>query len=148
MRIILLAVSLLTASISYAEINKDDYIYNDDSQETISAKEDLKEAQDKSERLKFKIAKDFRNKGTLASTLASTSSEVVYKVGDSSKRNIGARNGMTPAQVLNETYWGQPDNIIKGSDENGSFEQWSYRYYGTLHFDNGKLASILRFKNP
>lgn len=142
MRFILLALSLLIASNSHAGINESDYIYEDDDQEMISAKEQLKKSKEIGEKLKFRNVQNIRRKGKL-SALTTVTNENVYRVGDTSKHNVGAKIGMTPEQVLN-TYWGEPDFITKGIDDLGSLEQWSYTYYGTLFFDNGKLASILR----
>lgn len=142
MRFILLALSLLIASNSHAGINESDYIYEDDDQEIISAKEKLKETREIGEKVKFRNAKNIRRKGKL-SALTTVTNENVYRVGDNSKHNVGAKIGMTPQQVLN-TYWGKPDFITKDIDELGSFEQWSYTYYGTLFFENEKLTSILR----
>jgi len=142
MRFIVLALSFFIVSNSHAEINESDYIYEDDNQEMISAKEKLKEVTEKVEKTKFKNAKNIRRKGKLPA-LATVTNENVYRVGDTSKHNVGAKNGMTPEQVLN-TYWGKPDFITKDIDDLGSLEQWSYTYYGTLFFENGKLTSIVR----
>lgn len=146
MRFILLALSLLIISNSHAEIDGSNYIYESDDKETISVKEDLNEAREKVERANLKAIQNYRKKGKSMSALSDFTNEIVYKVGDASKNNIGAKIGMTPDQVL-KTYWRQPDMITKDSDELGSLEQWNYQNYGTLIFDNGKLVSIWRLNS-
>ena len=83
MRFILLALSLLIASNSHAGINESDYIYEDDDQEIISAKEKLKETREIGEKVKFRNAKNIRRKGKL-SALTTVTNENVYRVGNNS----------------------------------------------------------------
>src|SRR6516165_6481309 len=48
----------------------------------------------------------------------------------------GATIGMTAKQVREETWWGPPDKVNRTVTASGSKEQWVYRYYGYLYFDN------------
>ena len=78
----------------------------------------------------------------------SDTDEIVYKVGDTSKKDVGAKIGMTTDQVLNETYWGleKPDYVHKVDDKYGELEQRYYNNDGALYFDNGRLRSIQIFR--
>jgi hypothetical protein len=140
MKLILLAATLLIASNSYAEINKNNYVYTNDSDEIINAKEELMIAKNSARKTAIR---NFQN-GWRSGKLTASKSEVVYKVGDKDKVDIGAKIGMTKEQVLNKTYWGKPDNINFATDNYGKFEEWSYDYYGNLIFDNNNLIFIFR----
>ena len=83
---------------------------------------------------------------------------MVYRVGDSSKKDVGTKIGMTKDQVINNSYWGKPDNIYTIIDGNDKLELWSYEIHGernriskidgSLFFINGKLTHITpMFKN-
>lgn len=50
--------------------------------------------------------------------------------------------GMTKEQVRNKTNWGEPNSINTTTNKYGTHEQWVYRDYQYLYFDNGKLTTI------
>lgn len=146
MRFILLAISLLVASNTHAAIDNSLYIYEDDSDEISLLKEELRI-------LKSKLAKqnlETINKRRKNNYQHNPKDEVVYIVGDVSKTDVGAKIGMTKKQVIDETYWGKPDNIYTIIDDDGSvMDSWNYDMFGnrkgatqstgTLYFLNGKL---------
>lgn len=138
MRFIFLAVSLLVASNSYAEINKDYYIYTSDSNEVKKNKEKLMVAKAKLAKQYLKNAQESRKK----SPLIHGKSEVVFKVGDAIKKDVGAKIGMTPNQISEKTYWGKPEITNSITDEYGKLEWWYYDHYGNLLFDNDKLIRV------
>lgn len=150
MRFVLLAVSLFFASNSYAAVINNSYIYPDDSEEHKTLKERLKKAEDGlSEQYirLFKINRKDNYDGY-------DKDEVVYRVGDFSKKDVGAKIGMTREQVLNKSYWGRPDNTYIDVDMKDKIELWTYQIYGErkgvtqrmglLFFINGKLTHIVR----
>ena len=138
MRFILLAAFLLTASNSYAEINKSYYIFTSDSNELKLAKEELKIARDRTRQIgRMNFLNGWRN-----GRITSSKSETVYKVGDKEKIDIGAKIGMSKEEVLNKTYWGKPDNSSLITDSYGKLESWNYDNNGTLFFENDYLIDI------
>ncbi|SNT71050.1 hypothetical protein [Psychrobacter sp. LV10R520-6] len=143
MKFILLAISLLIASNGYAEINDNHYIYINDNDEEKSNKEELATLKNETARLNLKNLQESRKK----KPLTHDKSEVVFKVGDASKRDVGAKIGMTQNQVLDKTYWGKPDITRAITDEYGKLDLWSYDYHGFLLFDNDKLIKILTVGN-
>lgn len=54
----------------------------------------------------------------------------------------GVRIGMTKAQVINETNWGNPQHINRTTTAAGTREQWVYGDGNYLYFVNGTLTSI------
>jgi hypothetical protein len=61
----------------------------------------------------------------------------------------GARIGMTPKQVINDTTWGAPTRVNRTTTASGVREQWVYDhcgynrcYGGYLYFTNGVLTAI------
>lgn len=54
----------------------------------------------------------------------------------------GPRLGMTRAQVLNGTNWGEPLRVNTTTSRRGTREQWVYGDQTYLYFDNGVLAAI------
>jgi len=57
--------------------------------------------------------------------------------------------GMTPEQVINETYLGQPDTVNRTVTAAGSREQWVYRTGHYLYFEGGRLVAMqTRTSNP
>ena len=53
-----------------------------------------------------------------------------------------AKIGMSKNQVLNNSKWGQPKNIITTVDASGKSEKWLYSKQEYLHFKNDKLISM------
>lgn len=53
-----------------------------------------------------------------------------------------AKIGMSKNQVLNNSKWGQPKNIITTVDASGKSEKWLYSKQEYLYFKNGKLISM------
>lgn len=53
-----------------------------------------------------------------------------------------AKIGMSENQVLNNSKWGQPKDIVTTIDSSGKTEKWLYGNQKYLYFKNGKLASI------
>ena len=53
-----------------------------------------------------------------------------------------AKIGMSKNQVLNNSKWGQPKNIITTVDASGKSEKWLYSKQEYLYFKNDKLISI------
>lgn len=146
MRFILLAISLFFASNTYAAILNDLYIYDDDSYEQRVLKERLKVAKDGLAEQYLKLFKTNRE----SAYSGYDKDEVVYRVGDVSKKDVGAKIGMTMDQVLNETYWGKPESVYKDTNGNEKMELWIYEIHGErkgvtqrngwLCFINGKLT--------
>jgi len=143
MKFILLAISLFVANNSYAEINDSHYIYVNDNDEEKSNKEEIARQYDKLTKQNLKNLQESRKE----SPLKHDKSEVVFKVGDASKRDVGAKIGMTQNKVLDKTYWGKPDYTHKVMDEYGKLELWSYDSHGFLLFDNDKLIQIFTVGN-
>lgn len=139
MRFILIAISFFITINSYAEINRKNYLYTNDSKEEKKYKEELMEARNDMR----KIALMNFHKGWRIGSIAPSKSEVVYKVGDKEKVDIGAKIGMTKEQILDKTYWGKPDRSNFIIDSYGKLEEWSYDNYGDLIFENGNLIFIL-----
>ena len=142
-----LALAILCiASNTYAAIDNEAYIYTGNSEEKRTLKERIRTAENELAEAQLKVFKNNR-KVTLRGY---DNDEVVYKVNDNSKKDIGAKIGMSKEQVINKTYWGKPDNsnrVIDGKDE---LELWSYKRYGIassnqglLFFINGKLTHIM-----
>lgn len=145
MRLILLAVFLFIVSNTYAAFDADSYIYSDDSNEMIIMKIRLQDSHDKYAQSVLKTLR--KNKNMLDSY---DKSEVVYKIDDISKKDVGAKIGMNKEQVVNKTYWGEPDTIHKNINEYDSLELWTYWVSGTsqtvramLVFRNDKLTYIV-----
>lgn len=149
MRFILLAISLFFAGNTYAAITNNSYIYSDDSSKKRELKERTKIAED---RLSDQYLMLFKN-NRKANYDGYDKDEVVYRVGDISKKDVGAKIGMSGEQILNRTYWGRPDNTYLDSDANNKLELWTYQIYGErngvsqktglLFFINGKLTHII-----
>lgn len=112
--------------------------------EITVAKKKLMEARKKLAEQHLKNIQIKREKGVSVSN----EDEIVYKVGDTSEKDVGAKIGMTKKQVINQTHWGleNPDYIHKVDDRYGELEQWYYQDNGALYFDNGKLSSIQIFR--
>ena len=53
----------------------------------------------------------------------------------------GARIGMTPKQVQEETNWGYTSEVHTTTTAAGTTEQWVYKS-GYLYFTNGRLTAI------
>lgn len=53
-----------------------------------------------------------------------------------------AKIGMSKNQVLHNSKWGQPKNIITTVDASGKSEKWLYSKQEYLHFKNDKLISM------
>lgn len=53
-----------------------------------------------------------------------------------------AKIGMSKNQVLNNSKWGEPKNIITTVDASGKSEKWLYGKQEYLHFKNDKLISM------
>lgn len=53
-----------------------------------------------------------------------------------------AKIGMSKNQVLNNSKWGQPKDIVTTIDSSGKTEKWLYGNKKYLYFKSGKLASI------
>lgn len=154
MKFILLAVSLFFATNTYAVILNYLYIYPEDGdgilKEDLSiAKEELRIAKNKLGEANLNSFKENRKVGSGGYD----KDEVVYVVGDTSKKDVGAKIGMTTEQIINKTYWGKPDNRYAVIDRNEKIELWTYYIYGDrkgvshqrtghLFFVNGKLTHI------
>lgn len=146
MRFILLAISLLFANTTYAAIVNNFYIYSDDSDKRRADKEEYRIAKDEIAQQQLMAFKKNRKN----SYQHFAEDEVVYRVGDSSKKDVGTKIGMTKDQVINNSYWGKPDNIYTIIDGNDKLELWSYEIHGernriskidgSLFFINGKLT--------
>ena len=146
MRFILLAISLLFANNTYAAIVNNFYIYSDDSDKRRADKEEYRIAKDEIAQQQLMAFKENRKNGYQNFA----KDEVVYRVGDSSKKDVGTKIGMTTDQVINNSYWGKPDNIYTIIDGNDKLELWSYEIHGerngiwkidgSLFFINGKLT--------
>lgn len=54
----------------------------------------------------------------------------------------GARIGMTPEQVINQTNWGKPSSVRRTTTKHGVSEQWIYPGQQYLYFDDGRLSAI------
>ena len=54
----------------------------------------------------------------------------------------GAKIGMTPAEVVERTNWGQPESVNRTVTAVGTREQWVYGTGEYLYFVNGRLNSI------
>lgn len=57
-------------------------------------------------------------------------------------RKPGARIGMTPSQVINDTQWGRPESVNRTTTARGTSEQWVYGAGSYLYFVNGVLTTI------
>lgn len=149
MKFILLAISLFFASNTYAAVSNYLYIYQDDSEEIRVLKEKIEILKNnvlESNLIKFKNHEQNRYQRY-------AKDEVVYRVGDTSKKDIGAKIGMTKEQVINKTYWRKPDSIHTIIDGDDILESWTYEMFGdrngileahgTLYFINGKLTHII-----
>ena len=146
MKYTLALVILVIASNTYAAIDNESYIYADNSEEKRTLKERIRTAENELAEAQLKVFKNNRK----VALRGYDNDEVVYKVNDNSKKDIGAKIGMSKEQVINKTYWGKPDNsnrVIDGKDE---LELWSYKRYGIasanqglLFFINGKLSHIM-----
>lgn len=150
MRFILLAISLFFASNTYAAIVNNFYIYSDDSDKSKIDKEEYKKHyDDESERKLTEFKNNIKNNRT-TNYNRFAKGEVVYKVGDISKTDVGVKIGMTKDQVVNKSYWGKPDRVYTTIDGNNKYELWIYEVHGyrngiykidaSLYFINGKLA--------
>lgn len=150
MKFILLTIFLCIAGNTYAVINDESYIYSNESDEISLYKEQLKTAKDRTAEARINLFQNHR-KVALSSF---DKSEVVYRVGDITKKDIGAKIGMSKDQVLNKSYWGKPDKINTALDESGKIELWTYEIHGErkittkttafLFFIDGKLTHIVR----
>lgn len=150
MRFIWLAVALFFASNSYAAISNNSYIYSDDSDELKTLKERVKKSEDELSEQYLRLFKINR----AVNYDDYDKDEVVYRAGDFSKKDVGAKIGMTREQVLNKSYWGRPENTYVDFDMNDKNELWVYQTYGErngssqrmglLFFINGKLTHIIR----
>lgn len=146
MKLILLAISLFFASNTYAAILNNLYIYDDDSKEARALKEELKVAKDKLAKQYLRL---FKTNGKNVYR-GYDKDEIVYKVGDTSRKDVGAKIGMSTDQVLNKTYWGKPEGVYTDIDKNRKFELWTYEIHeerngvteraGLLFFIDGKLT--------
>ena len=146
MKFILLVVSLFFASNTYAVIHNNLYIYQDDSSENRELKEKLRIAKSELAEANLGIFKKNRKIGSGVYD----KDEVVYAVGDISKKDVGAKIGMTKEQVINKTHWGKPDSIHTIIDRDSILDSWTYEIFGdrngitqstgTLYFINGKLT--------
>ncbi len=144
MRFFLLATFLFFATNTYGAVLNHLYVYPDDTNEGKAIKEQLKAAKDKFGELRLRSFKNNRN-------TYPDKDEVVYRVGDISKKDISAKIGMTTDQVLNKTYWGKPDRSYIDIDGNDKIELWIYDMYGErkqissvhglLFFINGRLTN-------
>lgn len=142
MRLILLAVSLFFASNTYAVILNDLYIYPDDSKDYRMLKEELRIAKNQLAEANLNIFKKNRKIGSARYNR----DEIVYAVGDTSKKDVGAKIGMTTEQILNKTYWGKPDNRYTVIDKNDKIELWTYERYGE-RYGASKSTGLLFFIN-
>ena len=146
MKCTLALVILCIASNTYAAIDNESYIYTGNSEEKITLKERIKTAENELAEAQLKVFKNNRK----VALRGYDNDEVVYRVNDASKKDIGAKIGMSMEQVINKSYWGKPDNsnrVIDGRDE---LELWSYKRYGMasssqglLYFINGKLTHLM-----
>lgn len=146
MRFILLAISLFFANNTYAAVLNNLYIYHDDSNEIKVLKDELRIVKNESSEQNLIIFKNHRK--TRYQRYAKD--EIVYKVGDTSKEDVGTKIGMSKDQVLNKSYWGKPENIYTATDGNDKIELWTYEIHGErngalqrdglLFFINGKLT--------
>lgn len=143
MKFILLAISIFFATNTYAAVFHKLYIYPDDSNERKVLKEKLAIQNDELAKAYLMLFKT--NRKTI-----SDKDEVVYKVGDISKKDISAKIGMSRDQVINNTYWGKPDRSYTDTYKNEKIELWFYDMYGErnqpssvdgiLFFINGRLT--------
>jgi len=150
MRFILLAIFLLFTCNTYAVILNESYIYPEDDKELTALKEKLKISGSELGKSYLKL---FKNNRESAYRGYDRDEEAVYRVGDTSKKDIGAKIGMSTDQVLNKSYWGKPDNKYTAIDANDKLELWTYKRYGyrkgttkrtgLLFFINGKLTHII-----
>lgn len=134
MRFILLAISIFFASNTYAAVFHKLYVYPDDSNEFKVLKEKLAIQRNRLAKAYLMLFKTNRK-------ALSDEDEVVYKVGDISKKDISAKIGMSTEQVLNDTYWGKPDSRHTDTYANDKIELWIYDMYG----ERNQLSSINGF---
>nr|WP_181716913.1 hypothetical protein [Psychrobacter sp.] len=153
MKLILLAISLFFAGNTYAGIINDLYIYQDDSNEVRVLKEKigmLKKQQAELNLIAFK--------SHMSGYQRYAKDEVVYRVGDTSKKDVGAKIGMTKEQVMNKTHWGKPESIHTIIDRGDILDAWTYDIFGdrngitqstgSLYFINGKLTHRISGLKP
>lgn len=153
MKFILLAVSMFFAGNTYAGIINDHYIYQDDSNEIRVLKEKIGMLKNKAAESNLMAFKRHRS-----SYQRYAKDEVVYMVGDTSKKDVGAKIGMTKEQVLNKTHWGKPETIHTIIDGGDIFDSWTYDIFGdrngitqstgSLYFINGKLTHRMSGPKP
>ncbi|MBU5618082.1 hypothetical protein KPY62_13475 [Psychrobacter sp. TAE2020] len=145
MRFIILTISLLVASNTYAAIDNYRYIYQDDGNKISLLKEELRVAKSELAEGNLEIfSREIKN-----NYQHYAKDEIVYIVGDTSKKDVGAKIGMTKDQVINKTHWGEPDGIHTITDDSDVLDSWTYDIFGdrngitqstgTLYFLNGKL---------
>lgn len=147
MKFILLAVSLFFATNTYAVIINELYVYPEDPMQYAILKDKLRIVKNQTAEVSLTVFKKNRQLGP-----NSDKDEVVYVVGDTSNKDVGAKIGMTGEQVINKTYWGKPDNRYEVIDRGDKIELWTYFIYGNrkgisqrtghLYFINGKLTHI------
>ena len=145
MKFILLAISLFFAGNTYAAIINDLYVYQEDSNEIRMLKEELEVLKSEAAELNLIGYKTHR-----VGYQRYAKDEVVYRVGDTRKKEVGAKIGMSKEQVMNETHWGKPDRIHTIIDRDSILDSWTYEIFGdrngitqstgTLYFINGKLT--------
>ena len=90
------------------------------------------------EKHNLKMYAESRKKGTLNPD----ESQIILESDMNGIVDVGAKIGMTPNQVLKNTYWGKADRTHTITDEYGKLDYWSYERYGALVFDNDKLIAI------